>query len=47
MTVMPVEINDKFDVHKGRVFISGTQALVRLCLMQAELDKRAGLSSVL
>lgn len=45
MTVMPVEINDKFDVHKDRVFISGTQALVRLCLMQAELDKQAGLST--
>lgn len=45
MTIMPVEINDKFDVHKDRVFISGTQALVRLCLMRSELDRQAGLST--
>ncbi|MBX2823629.1 MAG: indolepyruvate ferredoxin oxidoreductase family protein, partial [Gammaproteobacteria bacterium] len=45
MSIMPVDINDKFDVTKNRVFISGTQALVRLCLLQAELDRQAGLST--
>ncbi len=42
---MTVKLNDKFDVYKDRIFISGTQAIVRLCLMQAELDRRAGLNT--
>ena len=45
MSIMPVDINDKFDISKTRVFLTGTQALVRLCLMRAELDRRAGLNT--
>lgn len=40
-----VDLNDKFDLTKDRVFISGTQALIRLCLMQAQRDKSAGLNT--
>lgn len=40
-----VTLNDKFDLSQNRVFLSGTQALVRLCLMQHERDRRNGLNT--
>ena len=41
----PVHIDDKFDLTKDQVFITGTQAVVRLTLMQKERDRRAGLNT--
>src|SRR5882724_125290 len=38
-----VTLDDKYDLAKDRVFLSGTQAIVRLVLMQKERDRRAGL----
>lgn len=45
MTLMPVELQDRFSLNKDRIFLNGTQALIRLCLMQAEYDRRAGLNT--
>ena len=40
-----VSLNDVFDLSKHRVFASGTQAIVRLLLMQKERDRLAGLNT--
>ncbi|MFC7398626.1 indolepyruvate ferredoxin oxidoreductase family protein [Chelatococcus sp. GCM10030263] len=40
-----VSLDDKYDLSKRRVFITGTQAIVRLMLMQKERDRRAGLNT--
>ena len=40
-----VTLDDKYDLAKDRVFLSGTQAIVRLALMQKERDRRAGLNT--
>ncbi|CAH1654432.1 Indolepyruvate ferredoxin oxidoreductase, alpha and beta subunits [Hyphomicrobiales bacterium] len=40
-----VNLDDKYDLTKDRVFITGTQAIVRLMLMQKERDRRAGLNT--
>src|ERR671928_150729 len=40
-----VTLEDKFDLGKDRIFVTGFQALVRLCLMQKERDRRAGLNT--
>jgi len=40
-----VELSDKYEQTDGRIFISGTQALVRLALLQRELDKQRGLNT--
>jgi indolepyruvate ferredoxin oxidoreductase len=45
MTLANVTLDDKFDLGKGRIFATGYQALVRLCLMQKELDRRSGLNT--
>ncbi|WP_417673106.1 indolepyruvate ferredoxin oxidoreductase family protein [Pseudodonghicola sp.] len=45
MTLMPVDLNDKYDLNKTRVYITGTQALIRLCLTQSWLDRKAGLNT--
>ena len=37
-----VTLDDKYTLDKGRVFLTGTQALVRLLLLQRERDQRAG-----
>ena len=42
---MNVSLNDKFDLSKDRIFVSGSQAVVRMLLMQRELDRRAGLDT--
>jgi indolepyruvate ferredoxin oxidoreductase len=40
-----VTLDDKYDLSKDRVFITGTQAVIRLMLMQKERDRRAGLNT--
>src|SRR5881275_3353843 len=40
-----VSLNDVFELSKSRVFASGTQAIVRLLLMQRERDRLAGLNT--
>ncbi|MBV8565078.1 MAG: indolepyruvate ferredoxin oxidoreductase family protein [Methylobacteriaceae bacterium] len=40
-----ISLGDKYDLSKRRVFVSGTQAIVRLLLMQKERDRRAGLNT--
>jgi indolepyruvate ferredoxin oxidoreductase len=40
-----VSLDDKYTLGKGRVFLTGTQALVRLMLLQRERDVRAGLNT--
>ena len=41
MALNHVTLDDKFDLTKSRVFVTGYQALVRLTLMQKERDRRA------
>jgi indolepyruvate ferredoxin oxidoreductase len=43
MALRHVTLDDKYDLTQSRVFVTGFQALVRLCLMQQERDRRAGL----
>ncbi|MDA1117060.1 MAG: indolepyruvate ferredoxin oxidoreductase family protein [Proteobacteria bacterium] len=40
-----VSLDDKYTLDKGRVFLTGTQALIRLLLLQRERDQRAGLNT--
>ena len=40
-----VSLSDKYDLSKKQVLLSGTQALVRMMLMQAARDKAAGLNT--
>ena len=40
-----VSLADKYDLSKNRIFISGAQAIVRLMLMQKEMDRRGGLNT--
>jgi indolepyruvate ferredoxin oxidoreductase len=40
-----VTLDDKYDLAAEQVFLSGTQAVVRLLLMQQERDRRAGLNT--
>jgi len=43
MPLKPVSLDDKYDLGKSRVFVTGFQALVRLALMQKERDRRPAL----
>ncbi len=40
-----VHLDDKYDLSKDKVFITGTQAIIRLLLTQHERDRRAGLNT--
>jgi len=40
-----VTLQDKYTLPKGKVFLTGSQALVRLTLLQAELDRGHGLNT--
>ncbi len=40
-----VTLDDKYDLGKSRIFVTGFQAIVRLCMMQKERDRRAGLNT--
>ncbi len=44
-TLREVSLADKYDLGRTEVFLTGTQALVRLCLMQAARDRAAGLDT--
>ena len=45
MTMQDVSLNDRFDLDKSPVLLNGTQALVRLMLMQRARDAAAGLNT--
>lgn len=45
MTKHEISLNDRFDLSKDHVLLNGTQALVRLMLMQKERDRAAGLNT--
>src|SRR3954468_10179365 len=45
MALMEVGLDDKYRLDAKRIFLSGTQALVRLPLMQRERDRAAGLNT--
>ncbi|MBA90994.1 MAG: indolepyruvate ferredoxin oxidoreductase [Phyllobacteriaceae bacterium] len=45
MTLHAVSLADKFDLSKNRIFVSGAQAIVRMLMMQRELDRRNGLDT--
>src|SRR2546430_6170025 len=38
-------VDDKYTLERGRVFLTGTQALIRLMLLQRERDARSGLNT--
>ncbi len=45
MALAAVTLDDKYTVETGRIFLTGTQALVRLPMMQRQRDAAAGLST--
>ena len=45
MNLATVSLDDKYTLERGRVFLTGTQALIRLLLLQRERDVRAGLNT--
>ena len=42
MRLEAVTLDDKYDLAKNRILVTGTQAVVRLALMQAARDRRIG-----
>jgi indolepyruvate ferredoxin oxidoreductase len=45
MSASPVSLEDKYTLASGRVYLTGTQALVRLAMVQRERDLAAGLNT--
>src|SRR5437660_375870 len=45
MALAAVTLDDKYTIDKGRVYLTGTQALVRLPMMQRQRDLAAGLNA--
>ncbi len=45
MALQAVSLDDKYALDRGRVFLTGTQALVRLPMMQRQRDLAAGLNT--
>src|SRR5215470_9147901 len=45
MALAAVTLDDKYELEAGRVFLTGTQALVRLPMMQRRRDEAAGLNT--
>ncbi|HEY2628872.1 MAG TPA: indolepyruvate ferredoxin oxidoreductase family protein, partial [Usitatibacter sp.] len=45
MSALPISLDDKYNLASGRVFMNGTQALVRLAMIQRERDLAAGLNT--
>ena len=39
------ELSDRYSIEQGRVFLTGTQALVRIMLDQARRDREAGMNT--
>jgi indolepyruvate ferredoxin oxidoreductase len=40
-----ISLDDKFTLERGRAFITGTQALIRVAIMQRQRDVKAGLNT--
>ena len=40
-----VSLDDKYTLEKGRVFLTGIQAIIRLAMLQRDRDARAGLNT--
>src|SRR5512132_312917 len=45
MSALPVTLEDKYKLASGRIYLTGTQALVRLAMIQRERDLAAGLNT--
>jgi indolepyruvate ferredoxin oxidoreductase len=45
MTLHAVGLDDKYDLTKHRIFVTGAQAVVRMLLMQHQRDAKAGLKT--
>jgi indolepyruvate ferredoxin oxidoreductase len=45
MTLHDVTLDDKFDLSKERIFVSGAQAVIRMLMMQKERDRRLGFNT--
>ena len=45
MALAAVTLDDKYTLERGRVYLTGTQALVRLPMMQRQRDAAAGLNT--
>jgi indolepyruvate ferredoxin oxidoreductase len=45
MSALPISLDDKYNLASGRVYMNGTQALVRLAMIQRERDLAAGLNT--
>jgi indolepyruvate ferredoxin oxidoreductase len=45
MALAAVTLDDKYVLESGRIFLTGTQALVRLPMMQRQRDQAAGLDT--
>jgi hypothetical protein len=45
MSASPVTLEDKYKLASGRIYLTGTQALVRLAMIQRERDLAAGLNT--
>jgi indolepyruvate ferredoxin oxidoreductase len=45
MSALPISLEDKYTQASGRIFLTGTQALVRLAMIQRERDLAAGLNT--
>lgn len=45
MTLAAVTLDDKYVLADGRVYMTGTQALVRLPMLMRERDRLAGLNT--
>src|SRR6202521_2514637 len=45
MSALPVSLEDKYTLDSGRVYLTGTQALVRLPMIQRQRDLAAGLNT--
>ncbi|MCC7100561.1 MAG: hypothetical protein IT500_13330, partial [Rubrivivax sp.] len=45
MKLADVDLDDKYRLAQGRVFLTGVQALVRLPMLQRQADRAAGLNT--
>jgi indolepyruvate ferredoxin oxidoreductase len=45
MALAKISLDDKYELDRGRVFLTGIQALVRLPIMQRQRDAAAGLTT--
>ena len=45
VSLAKVSLDDKYALERGRVFLTGTQALVRLPMLQRQRDQAKGLNT--